>query len=65
MAKEKCSYCYNGEQVNFDEYEYEFDKLYDSGQFTAYEAFLKIKGKYRDGAVQCTRCNGTGEAATA
>jgi len=60
VTKEKCNHCYNGETVNFDEYEYEFDKLYDGGQFSAYEIFLQLKRKYKDGAVKCTSCNGTG-----
>ncbi|PHB58154.1 hypothetical protein [Bacillus wiedmannii] len=60
MATEKCGGCYSGEVVNFDKYEDEFDRMYDGGQFSAYEVFLHIRGKYNDGAVKCSRCNGTG-----
>ncbi|MFC7679935.1 hypothetical protein [Paenibacillus sp. GCM10028914] len=53
MSKE-CNNCFNGKVVDPDK-EVEADKLFDGGQFTYYEAMLKV------GYVMCPKCNGTGK----
>lgn len=59
MEKVQCNGCYDGKgKVLNIKYEDEHDKLTD--QMNGYQAFVQIRHKYSDGAVACSKCNGTG-----
>lgn len=59
MGKEKCRKCYEGKVLNM-KYEDDFDRMYDGGQFTAFDAVMQIDKKYNDGTFKCETCDGTG-----
>ncbi|AST93585.1 hypothetical protein BC6307_21095 [Sutcliffiella cohnii] len=66
VSKGRCSSCYDGrildtEASNYKEVDKEIDKLYDGGQFSYYEAFVRITGKL-GGTKKCEVCKGTGKA---
>lgn len=63
----RCSSCYSGyvldpESPYYDDVDYEIDKLFDGGQFSYYDAFLKVTG-LKKGVKKCSVCNGTGKKA--
>jgi RecJ-like exonuclease len=62
----KCPYCYGGyvldkESPDYKDIDNEIDRLFDGGQFSYYDAFIKVTGKTR-GVKKCTVCNGTGKS---
>lgn len=63
--KGRCSSCYDGEVLDknspaYNEVDTEIDKLYDGGQFSYYEAFVRVTGKL-GGTKKCEVCGGTGK----
>lgn len=62
----KCSSCYDGfildkNHSDYEDLDFEIDRLYDGGQFSHYDAFIKVTGK-KHGVKKCSVCNGTGKA---